>query len=105
MSIANLVSWLSQDHRDVRVRDARADGVAVAAARHAPHDVVAVPDGLRAERDRARVVEDDADELLPRLRMLERLRPTKSPLSIFTAKPRPASNGVVSAVRSVAQAR
>ena len=46
----------------VRVRDRRADRVAVAAARHAADERVADADGLRAERDRAGVGEGQAAE-------------------------------------------
>src|SRR6476469_10505887 len=60
-------SRLGMRRWNVRVRDARADRIAVPAARHSADDLVAAPDGLRAERDRARVVEHDAHELLPQL--------------------------------------
>src|ERR1700751_2333972 len=53
--------------RDVRVHDARTDRVPVAAARHASDDLVASAHGLRPERDRTWIVEDDAHEPLRRL--------------------------------------
>src|SRR5581483_1094321 len=69
----DLRSRLRLRDRDVRIRDAGLDRVAVAAARHAADDLVAVPDRLRTERDRARILEDDADELLPRLGREQRI--------------------------------
>src|SRR5581483_7307638 len=67
----DLRSRLRLRDRDVRIRDAGLDRVAVAAARHAADDLVAVPDRLRT--DRARILEDDADELLPRLGREQRI--------------------------------
>src|SRR3954452_9327260 len=48
--------------RDVRVRDRLADGVAVAAARHATDDLAADAHRLRAQHYRAWLVEDEACE-------------------------------------------
>ena len=65
MSTASCVPGSAVRERNVGERDARADRVAVAAARHAADDLAACSaHRLRAERDRARIVEHEADELL-----------------------------------------
>ena len=81
----------------IGVGDRALDRVAVAAARDAASDGAVDAHGLRAERDGARVGEDEAAEAPLRLPRHDESasRPMKSPLSSFTAKPRPASNGRV----------
>ena len=64
--------------RDVGVRDRALDRVAVAAARHPAEDLAVHPHGLGAERNRARLVEDEAGESPLRrlfLRREERVAP------------------------------
>lgn len=51
--------------RQVGVGDRAADRVAVAAGRHPADDLAVHPHRLVAERDRPRVVQGDAGELLP----------------------------------------
>src|SRR5206468_12681419 len=60
--------------RHIRVGDRAPDGVAVPAACHSPRDRAVDAHGLGAERDRKRIVEDEAHESTRRLRPLEERR-------------------------------
>ncbi len=80
--------------RKVGVRDRPADGVAEAAARHPAHETVADADRLGAQRNGSGVVERQAAENAPGLRLREHsLTPEERPLVELDREPEPRRKG------------